>query len=395
MKIVMVARRYWPAIGGVESYLRDLARELAIEHEVTVAARRIDEGPITRLSDSLTGPAAFEPFVDGRVEVVPLDIPRIRRAALLPLLGYVVPGLRRYAWGGARIPSAYLYARVVAPLIARQARGADIVHAWSGDLLGLAAVRAARFCGAASAVTASIHPGEYGTGPVDMLVYSAVGRVVAQLEAEADAYRSLGVPSHKITVCGAASGGVSRNGHEGLRSRYGIPGPMVLFVGRRPPHKGQDVLLDAANQVPEATFVFVGPGPPLEPRGGRVLDIGAVSDGERDAWIRAADLLCLPSSAESFGIVVLEAWSAETPVLTSDIAPLAELVRSTGGGFAVARDSTAIAELLRELLASPEQLRAAGAAGARAWRERYTPAVVAARHLEMYAELMRAGRTEA
>ena len=49
MKILYVARRYWPAVGGVETYLRQLATELGSRHELTVLAGRIDEGAHTRL----------------------------------------------------------------------------------------------------------------------------------------------------------------------------------------------------------------------------------------------------------------------------------------------------------------------------------------------------------
>src|SRR5207302_8949700 len=103
LRIAFVARRYWPAVGGVESNIRHLARELAHRNEVTVLAHRIDDGPSTRLTDSLWPPPRFEPFLDGRVRVRPLRIPAAARALLLPLLSQVTPGLRRYAYGQTRV----------------------------------------------------------------------------------------------------------------------------------------------------------------------------------------------------------------------------------------------------------------------------------------------------
>ena len=142
MKILYVARRYWPAVGGVETYLRKLATELGSRHELTVLASRIDDGAHTRLSDSLRPPKPFAPFRDGPVEVEPLVAPAHRRLLTAPLVAHVTPGLRRYAYGRSRPAAASLVARAVAPAIAREARGADVIHMWGGDLLASAAVRA-------------------------------------------------------------------------------------------------------------------------------------------------------------------------------------------------------------------------------------------------------------
>jgi len=52
-----------------------------------------------------------------------------------------------------------------------------------------------------------------------------------------------------------------------------------------------------------------------------VLDAGRVSEGDKYDWLAAADLLCLPSLGETFGVVILEAWSVGTPAVVSDIRP--------------------------------------------------------------------------
>ena len=62
MRLLFVARRYWPAVGGIETLLRHVARELGERHELTVLAHRIDDGPHGRLSDSLDPPRTFEAF---------------------------------------------------------------------------------------------------------------------------------------------------------------------------------------------------------------------------------------------------------------------------------------------------------------------------------------------
>ncbi len=51
-----------------------------------------------------------------------------------------------------------------------------------------------------------------------------------------------------------------------------------------------------------------------------VVFLGPVSDGEKASALRTADLYVAPNTGgESFGIVLIEAMSAGTPVLASDI----------------------------------------------------------------------------
>jgi glycosyltransferase involved in cell wall biosynthesis len=59
----------------------------------------------------------------------------------------------------------------------------------------------------------------------------------------------------------------------------------------------------------------------------------------------------LPSAYESFGLVIAEAWSAGTPVVTSDVPVLAERVAESGGGVTAAREPAALASALAGLLA--------------------------------------------
>ncbi len=391
MRLLFVTRRYWPAVGGVESFLRDVARELATRHQVTVLALRTDDGRSGILSDGLLRPPPFEPFDDGPVQVRPLQIGTTQRVELAPLAWQVVPGLRRYAWGRARIPTARLYARAVTPAIAQAAAQADIVHAWAGDLIAAAAVRAARRSGIPSVVMASLHPGQWGDDPASAATFRAADAVVAQLQTEANDYHSLGVDRRRIAVCGACSPGVAGGRGGELRDRQRIGGPLVLFLGVRRPYKGWDLLLEAAPSVaarhPNATFAFVGPGPAVGASGARVIDAGAVDDDERAAWLDAADVLCLPSAGESFGVVVLEAWSVGTPVLVSDIPSLRELV-GPGGGWIAERTAAAFSKALIEILNNPAAQRATGEEGQRRWLAEYTVKAVAGRHEDLYRSLI-------
>lgn len=104
-------------------------------------------------------------------------------------------------------------------------------------------------------------------------------------------------------------------------------GPTVFFIGRHERRKGLEVLLDAMDLLPPQTRLWVaGEGPEtveLQARTGhhsRVEWLGVIDDEEVAARLRGADVFCAPSlHGESFGVVLLEAMAAGTPVVASDL----------------------------------------------------------------------------
>jgi phosphatidylinositol alpha-mannosyltransferase len=116
-----------------------------------------------------------------------------------------------------------------------------------------------------------------------------------------------------------------------------------------------------------------------------VRALGKVSDEEKQAALRDADVLCAPSlGGESFGMVLTEAFAAGTPVVASDIAGYREVVRHGADGLLVPRaDATELAEALRDLWLAPER-RADMAAAAAGSAQRYAWPRIAEEVLETY-----------
>ena len=394
MRVVFIASRYWPATGGVETLMHHVARALSERHEVTVLAFTIDEALPGRLGVSLQPAPSFEPFNDGMVEVVPVRLTRRHRRRLSPMLLQVTPGTARFAFGRMRRPLAAHYGRVVGPLIAELAAGADVLHVWSADMVGAAGLRAAHRLCRPCVITPFVHPGQWGTDPASVSVYRSADRVVALLDAERHVFADLDVPVDRVAVSGVCTPGVACGGGVELRRRYDVDGPLVLFLGARRPYKGHDLLMGAAGRVaeshPDATFAFVGPGEPLRPADAplRIIDAGLVDEPERAAWLDAADLLCLPSAHEIFPLSVIEGWSVGTPALVTDLPSLRELIGLGGGELLPDRTSGAIAASLVRLLGNRPRLRGLGEAGRRFWAEHGTPAAAARRHEDMYEELL-------
>jgi phosphatidylinositol alpha-1,6-mannosyltransferase len=254
-------------------------------------------------------------------------------------------------------------------------------------------VRAARQTRVPLSITPFVHPGQWGDDPASARVYRRADRVIGLLEADAEVCRELGVPPDRIAICGICSPALREGGGAAIRERFELGGPIVLFLGARRGYKGEDVLLRAAPLVSrvhsDATFVFVGPGPALPRSAGdaRVIDAGVVDDDERAAWLDAASMVCLPSEAEIFPTVLLEAWSLRTPVVTSDLPPLRELIESSGGGLAVPRDPERVGRAILELLEHRDVSARMGEAGHAFWKQGHTPDAVARRHEALYAEM--------
>ncbi len=97
-----------------------------------------------------------------------------------------------------------------------------------------------------------------------------------------------------------------------------------------------------------------------------------------------ADLFCLPSQQESFGIAVAEALAAGTPVLVSDQVGLADTVEQQHIGRSTRLDVVSLASTLGEMLSDYDQLARMGRAG-RDWvRKTLDWTLLVPRYDEMY-----------
>jgi len=134
-----------------------------------------------------------------------------------------------------------------------------------------------------------------------------------------------------------------------------------LFVGRLIELKRVDLLLSAISRLHgfHFEFIIVGSGPlERELRAqadkdlpGRVTFLGQRGIGEISSIMAGADCLVLPSRYDGWGAVVSEALMVGTPAICSDACGSSVVVRASGhGGVFPSGDSTALAELLKDVL---------------------------------------------
>jgi glycosyltransferase involved in cell wall biosynthesis len=201
--------------------------------------------------------------------------------------------------------------------------------------------------------------------------------------AAADYAASLGLPADRIAVAPNATDleifgsrvAAERSGRDELRARHGIDGCCTLSVGRLSREKGPDVLVRAfAHDVP-GTLVLIGDGPQeaelrrlLEARDGpapvpeRVLLVGRRERDELPPWYAAADVFCLPSRSDTWGMVLSEAAAAGLPLVATEAAGAGhDLIEEGVNGYRVpVEDERALAEALRRAADDPAWRSRAG-----------------------------------
>ena len=146
---------------------------------------------------------------------------------------------------------------------------------------------------------------------------------------------------------------------------------VLLFLSRIHKKKGLDLLLQALAQVKAPgplRLVIVGDGEPAYVESLRTWAASHASELPRVDWIgpvwgearwpyfQGADLFCLPTHSENFGLVVLEAWQTGTPVLTTPGTPWAADLPDRGYlcDPAAASIAAALSRFLTEPVATPQ-----------------------------------------
>jgi glycosyltransferase involved in cell wall biosynthesis len=182
---------------------------------------------------------------------------------------------------------------------------------------------------------------------------------------------------------------------------------VLLVLGRIDAAKNQEWLLaqlaELARRHPKICLVLVGActdrdyGDALQARIAReglqafVLLAGSLPAGDARlvGLLQMAWALILPSVSETFGIVILEAWAAGTPVISSRTSGATSLVQEGVNGllFDLARPTTFHAAV-NQVLGRPALGRALGAAGRAKVIAEFDTSVLAGRMKRLYEELI-------
>jgi glycosyltransferase involved in cell wall biosynthesis len=215
-------------------------------------------------------------------------------------------------------------------------------------------------------------------------IATGAAAIVVSSRAERDDVAAGGIPPERIHLRGNGFPKVAAVEPAG-RAELGIPegATVVLYVGRIAAGKGIELLLAAMRELPEPHVVLIGPddrhGVAVS---GERVHVLPPSDGPPLSLYALADVFCLPSSGESFGLAAAEAAAAGTPVVVSDRCGVAELF-ADGEALVVPYDGRAVTDAIRRVLSDGE-LRRRLADGGRAAARRNSWERVCERQEELY-----------
>ena len=182
---------------------------------------------------------------------------------------------------------------------------------------------------------------------------------------------SIGVENSAVVHDGIEMPRRAKGAGDWMRHRFGIKKGqiMLLTVGRLVRRKGVAWFSRHAMPLLPMKFVYViaGEGPErgeiekiAAESGGRVMLAGGISDEEKGALYRAADIFVMPNmqvegDAEGFGIVALEAASYGLPVVASDIEGLRDSVHPSFGKSVPEKNAAGFASAIRSLSSKPDE----------------------------------------
>jgi glycosyltransferase involved in cell wall biosynthesis len=362
--VTHVGKFYPPHMGGIETHLQTLSKELSpwvrlsviVANEGSVMHQEVTDGvAVTRLAKLATIKSTpICPHLAAILRSARSDIVHLHLPNPLALIAYLMSGRRGplvLTWHSDLVRQKLL-SRALAPL-----------HRWF--------VRNATRCIATSP--------DY--------IESSPTLSTAQQNCRVIPY---GIRLERFADRGNAAAE--------LRLHYGPR--IVLAVGRLIYYKGFEYLLRAMAKI-DGKLILIGDGPlrsMLERRAfelgvrERVFFAGEIENSQLAPYYHAADVFVLPSveRTEAFGIVQLEAMACAKPIVNTRLSTGVPFVSIDGvtGITVPPRDPSSLTQAVSRLLDNAELRRRYGAAALRRVRAEFTADRMGARTLALYREIV-------
>jgi glycosyltransferase involved in cell wall biosynthesis len=339
---------------------------------------------------------------DGRLDV-PLDVPVLRDG---------VPHVFHHVWP---VASRFGFAPSLVSTLKRTIPSYDLVHIhWLYNFACMAAARAAVAAGVPFVVQprASLDPHMQKKNEFVKRMYLAtIGRPLltraAAVVFTAEEERELASYSPRRPEW-VIPNGLDLAAYERLPPRgtfraafAALDGPFLLFLGRISRQKGLDLLLPAFQRLlrtrPDLQLVLAGPdheGYAAEVRtlaqvlgvADRILFPGLITGDLKLAAFVDADLFVLPSYAENFGGVIIEALACGLPVVISDQVNIHRQLSHAGVASVVKCSIDAVAAGIESALADTGNRGRIATLGPAVVRERYGWDAIVPRLIARYTE---------
>lgn len=171
---------------------------------------------------------------------------------------------------------------------------------------------------------------------------------------------------------------------ERTKNKFGLSGKkIILFAGIKGRRKGALDLLSIVYKLrlndPSIVLIAIGSDTPEWNIAKRkvesecLIDLPYQTGKDKEALFSLADIYCMPSETETFGLTYLEAWHKRKPVIGADIPPVRELIAKNTGGLIIPYANTNALEMaITKLLRNPVLSKRLGENGYTALMHKYT-----------------------
>lgn len=317
MNIVLIGGQNVPGIGGVESYIYHMAKELhALGHQITILC---------------SNRKAYTAEVDG-IRVVHHVCPKSNMVAL-PLL--FIKSIK---------------------YICKHRKEIDVVN-YQSILFAFLSGWIARLSGCKVCYTIHSLPEDNPKhGRILKLLMQVIGfisiwccgsKILTISNSKADEIKRRYGKTCKVIPCGVQM--PKTEIHSDILDRFGItPGRYYLTIGRIDPVKNLDVLIAAFMKRDNAAYQLIIAGDyensygeylrQLASKNSCVIFVGSVTGDDKEALLKGCFVNCLVSSSEGMPISLLEAMAYGKPCIVSDIPAIREIMPEKWACWCIAQD---------------------------------------------------------
>ncbi len=339
---------YYPYLGGVETFTRNLAAALVeAGNSVAVVTNNTKQCPQHEIT-----PESIEIF---RLPCHPLMNGRMPLPKKDKTYSDMMGEINARKWDGVLVNTRFYFHSLEGLKVARRAGLRPIVCEHGSAYLSL------------------------NNAVADLLIKTWEHLITARVKSYHPAFCAVSKKSAEwLHTFGVACEGVISNSIDAakfkgeasdrdFRHELGISDDdfVVCFIGRFVPEKGIVKLLDAMKQLEDipVKLLMAGAGPLNEQVDGcgleSVFDLGRLQPPDVAALMCQSDLLCLPTRSEGFCTSLLESAACALPSLITPVGGTDELIPSEDYGNLLPRDCSAadVAHAIRRLYESPEVLK--------------------------------------
>lgn len=352
MKILIATGIFYPEIGGPASYGRLLCQKLNSSHSVTL------------VTYSLV-------FVDTQDRSEPYKIVRVWKG-MPKFLRHLIYFLKVFSlvWKSDTVFALNATSAGLPALVAARILKKKFLVRIAGDYAWETAANNSKTFLLIDDFQKSKKSGKIGIlHGLQVWVCKKADMIIVPSEYLAGLVTGWGVPRQKIQIIyNGVDFKVSEISREEARKKIGIPGNIILSVGRLVPWKGFRMLVKIMPQLLQINqffrLVIIGDGPEYKLLQSMIRNLGLEkkiylagrkNKEELALYMAAADVFVLNTGYEGFSHQILEAMSAGVPVITTAVGGNLEVIRQGENGFMVKyNDEFNLMEGIKTIWQTPE-----------------------------------------